>query len=113
MHSSGNLMNVTLRQLRAFVAVARAGSFTLAAENLFVTQSALSGLIRELEQSLGLRLIDRSTRRIHLSDVGRDLFPLVKTGFLPLEASAGEASPFFNINYAEDYEALMRAFKKD
>ncbi|HOG01075.1 MAG TPA: molybdenum cofactor guanylyltransferase [Clostridia bacterium] len=43
----------------------------------------------------------------------RDLFPLVKTGFLPLEASAGEASPFFNINYAEDYEALMRAFKKD
>lgn len=78
MHSSGNLMNVTLRQLRAFVAVARAGSFTLAAENLFVTQSALSGLIRELEQSLGLRLIDRSTRRIHLSDVGRDLFPLVE-----------------------------------
>lgn len=71
-------MNVTLRQLRAFVAVARSGSFTLAAENLFVTQSALSGLIRELEQSLGLRLIDRSTRRIHLSDVGRDLFPLVE-----------------------------------
>jgi len=71
-------MNVTLRQLRAFVAVARCGSFTLAAENLFVTQSALSGLVRELEQSLGLRLIDRSTRRIHLSDVGRDLFPLVE-----------------------------------
>lgn len=71
-------MNVTLRQLRAFVAVARSGSFTLAAENLFVTQSALSGLIRELEQSLGLRLIDRSTRRIRLSDVGRDLFPLVE-----------------------------------
>lgn len=71
-------MNVTLRQLRAFVAVARAGSFTLAAEGLFVTQSALSGLVRELEQSLGLRLIDRSTRRIHLSDVGRDLFPLVE-----------------------------------
>jgi DNA-binding transcriptional LysR family regulator len=71
-------MNVTLRQLRAFVAVARTGSFTLAAESLFVTQSALSGLIRELEQSLGLRLIDRSTRRIHLTDVGRDLFPLVE-----------------------------------
>ncbi|MFA7667071.1 MAG: LysR substrate-binding domain-containing protein [Burkholderiaceae bacterium] len=71
-------MNVTLRQLRAFVAVARTGSFTLAAESLFVTQSALSGLIRELEQSLGLRLIDRSTRRIHLSDVGQALFPLVE-----------------------------------
>ena len=42
-------MNVTLRQLRAFVALARTGSFTLAAESLFVTQSALSGLIKELE----------------------------------------------------------------
>lgn len=70
-------MNVTLRQLRAFVAVARSGSFTLAAESLFVTQSALSGLIKELEQSLGLRLIDRSTRRLQLSDAGRGLYPLV------------------------------------
>ena len=71
-------MNVTLRQLRAFVAVARTGSFTLAAESLFITQSALSGLIKELEQALGMRVIDRSTRRARLSDVGRDLFPLVE-----------------------------------
>lgn len=71
-------MNITLRQLRAFVAVARTGSFTLAAESLFVTQSALSGLIKELEQALGLRVIDRSTRRTHLSAVGRDLYPLVE-----------------------------------
>ena len=70
-------MNVTLRQLRAFVAVARSGSFTLAAESLFVTQSALSGLIKELEQALGLRVVDRSTRRIRLSEVGRDLYPLI------------------------------------
>lgn len=70
-------MNVTLRQLRAFVAVARSGSFTLAAESLFVTQSALSGLIKELEQTLGLRVVDRSTRKIRLSEVGRDLYPLI------------------------------------
>lgn len=71
-------MNVTLRQLRAFVAVARTGSFTLAAESLFITQSALSGLIKEFESALGLRVIDRSTRRTRLSDVGRDLYPLVE-----------------------------------
>lgn len=71
-------MNITLRQLRAFVAVARTGSFTLAAESLFVTQSALSGLIKEFEQALGLRVIDRSTRRTDLSDVGRDLYPLIE-----------------------------------
>lgn len=70
-------MNITLRQLRAFVAVSRTGSFTLAAESLFITQSALSGLIKELESSLGLRLIDRSTRRIQLSDTGRELYPLI------------------------------------
>lgn len=70
-------MNVTLKQLRAFVAVARTCSFTLAAESLFITQAALSGLIKELEQTVGLRLIDRSTRRITLSGAGENLFPLV------------------------------------
>ena len=63
-------MNVTLRQLQAFVAVSQTGSFTLAAERLFITQSALSGLIKELEASLGLRLFDRSTRRLRLSVLG-------------------------------------------
>ena len=48
-------MNVTLRQLRAFCAVVESGSFTEAANALFVTQSALSGLVRELEAGLGWR----------------------------------------------------------
>ena len=42
-------MEVTLRQLRAFAALARTGGFTRAAESLHITQSALSGLIKELE----------------------------------------------------------------
>lgn len=71
-------MNITLRQLRAFVAVARTGSFTLAAESLFITQSALSGLVKELETTLGVRLFDRSTRRIQLSAVGEGLYPLIE-----------------------------------
>ncbi len=70
-------MNITLRQLRAFVAVAQTGSFTLAAERLYVTQSALSGLIKEMESSLGVRLFDRSTRRIELTPVGQELNPLI------------------------------------
>lgn len=68
-------MNVTLRQLRAFQALARTGSFTLAAEALYITQSALSGLIKELEQTLGVRLVDRSTRRVHLTPIGERLQP--------------------------------------
>jgi DNA-binding transcriptional LysR family regulator len=78
-------MNVTLKQLRAFVALARTGSFTLAAESLFVTQSALSGLIKEFEQVLGVRVVDRSTRRIQLSDMGRELYPLVEKNLHDLD----------------------------
>lgn len=78
-------MTVSLRQLRAFVALARTGSFTLAAESMFVTQSALSGLIKEFEQSLGVRVVDRSTRRIHLSDMGKELFPLLEKNLHDLD----------------------------
>ncbi|TDR81985.1 LysR family transcriptional regulator [Paludibacterium purpuratum] len=85
-------MNISLRQLRAFVAVARSGSFTQAAESLFVTQSALSGLIKELEGVLGLRLFDRTTRRIQLSDVGHSLFPRVDKILHELDGVLEEAS---------------------
>jgi DNA-binding transcriptional LysR family regulator len=70
-------MNFTLRQLRAFLALARTGSFTLAAESLYITQSALSGLIKELEQALGTKLVDRSTRRVYLTDTGERLYPML------------------------------------
>jgi len=70
-------INVTLRQLRAFLAVSRTGSFTLAAESLYITQSALSGLIKELEHTLGARLIDRSTRRVYLTEIGERIYPLL------------------------------------
>lgn len=69
-------MNVTLRQLRAFVALAKTCSFTDAAASLHVTQSALSGLIKELEQTLGVQVVHRSTRKVGLSDAGREFYPL-------------------------------------
>lgn len=68
-------MNVTLRQLKAFVLVAEHNSFTKASEILLLTQSALSGLIKELEQNLGVKLFDRTTRKMHLSDAGERLLP--------------------------------------
>ncbi|MPX39941.1 LysR family transcriptional regulator [Moraxella catarrhalis] len=68
-------MSVTLRQLKAFLLVAEQNSFTKAAETLCLTQSALSGLIKELEQNLGVKLFDRTTRKLHLSDAGMRLLP--------------------------------------
>ncbi len=71
-------MNVTLRQLRAFCALVETGSFTEAAHSLFVTQSALSGLIHELENSLGVQVVHRSTRKVSLSEAGREFHPLAR-----------------------------------
>ncbi len=69
-------MNVTLRQLRAFVTAAQLGSFTEAAAELNITQSTLSGLIKELEQALGVQILLRTTRKVELSGVGKEFLPL-------------------------------------
>ncbi|ABR90979.1 transcriptional regulator, LysR family [Janthinobacterium sp. Marseille] len=77
-------MNITLRQLRAFVTVAETGKFTLAAELLGVSQSSLSLLVRDLENLLGLRLFDRHTRRLELTDAGHDLLPVAQKTLMDL-----------------------------
>jgi DNA-binding transcriptional LysR family regulator len=65
-------MNFDLSELRAFVAVAELRSFHLAAETLHLSQSALSRRIGKLERALGVRLFERTTRRVALTAVGRD-----------------------------------------
>ncbi len=61
---------VDSRQLNAFAALARCGSFTLAARELFLTQSAVSHAIKALEDDLGCRLVDRIGKRIRLTASG-------------------------------------------
>lgn len=55
---------IKLRHLRCFVAVAETGSFTVAATRLFQTQSSLTATIKQLEEAAGLKLFDRTTRRV-------------------------------------------------
>ncbi|SFM22294.1 LysR family transcriptional regulator [Variovorax sp. OV329] len=78
-------MNLTLRQLRAFLAVADCASFTEAARQLHLTQAAMSVLVRELEAELGVRVLDRSTRRVDLTEAGRDLYPFAQRVLRELE----------------------------
>ena len=66
-------MRITFEQVRSFVTVASTSSFTQAAEVLHLSQPALTTRIRQLEDALELRLFDRNTRSVELSDEGRML----------------------------------------
>ena len=68
------MMNLTLRQLQAFVLVVQTRQFTLAAHKMHITQSALSTLVKELESSVGLKLLDRHTRRVEPTEIGLRLY---------------------------------------
>ncbi len=66
-------MNPSLRQLRVFQAVARHSSFTRAGDQIGLTQPAVSRCVTELEQHLGIKLLDRTTREVVLTEAGRSL----------------------------------------
>ncbi len=102
----------TIRQLEALVVVYRLGSLTKAAAELHVTQSAISLLIRQIEENFQLRLFDRTTRALRPTAACREAVPIaerilagakglsrrmrdlveVKTGRISIAVSAGVAS---------------------
>jgi len=65
-------MNISTRQLRAFIALSENRNFTRAASVCHLSQSAFSSLIRQLEESLKVRLFDRNTRNVELTAEGRE-----------------------------------------
>ena len=64
-------MTPDLRQLRSFVAVAERGSFTRAADDLYVAQQAVSQQVKALEAALGVTLLWRTSRRVELTPAGK------------------------------------------
>jgi len=66
-------MHVTLRQMRVFEAVARHLSYTRAAEELFLTQPAVSMQIKQLEENVGLPLFEQLGKRLFLTDAGEEM----------------------------------------
>jgi LysR family carnitine catabolism transcriptional activator len=83
-------MNVTLRQLRAFVSVAQLGGFSAAAARLHLTQSALSMLVRSLERELDLTLFLRTTRSVTLTADGSNFLPLAERMLIDLHSAVSE-----------------------
>jgi DNA-binding transcriptional LysR family regulator len=78
-------MAQNFNDLLAFVTVAREGSFTRAAAQLGVSQSALSHTIRGLETKLGIRLLTRTTRSVSPTDAGQRLLATVAPRFAEIE----------------------------
>jgi DNA-binding transcriptional LysR family regulator len=81
-------MNITSRQLKAFLLTARYQSFSRAADQLFITQSGMSVLVRELEAQLGFRLFERTTRKVALTEFGSKFLPVADRSLVELEAAA-------------------------
>jgi DNA-binding transcriptional LysR family regulator len=83
-------MNLSMRQIRAFLQVARTGSFTRAAERSHMTQAGLSILVREVERQFGTRLFDRTTRAVQLTEAGRRFAVVAESVLQQLEDATTE-----------------------
>ncbi|MET0520176.1 MAG: LysR family transcriptional regulator [Burkholderiaceae bacterium] len=79
-------MDMNLRQVRAFVTVAQLRSFTRAAELMHLSQPALTVQIRKLEEALRCRLLDRNSRSVELTRIGRDLLPALQRSLQGFDA---------------------------
>lgn len=72
-------MHLTLRQLQCFSAVAKNLSYTRAAEQLHLTQPAVSMQIRQLEQEAGLALTEQLGKQVHLTEAGQEVYRYAKS----------------------------------
>jgi LysR family transcriptional regulator, low CO2-responsive transcriptional regulator len=79
------LIHATLHQLKVFEATARHGSFTRAAEELFLTQPTVSMQVKQLTKAIGLPLFEQVGKRLYLTDAGRELFATCQEIFQRLD----------------------------
>lgn len=79
------MIHATLHQFKVFEATARHGSFTRAAEELFLTQPTVSMQVKQLTKSLGLPLFEQVGKRLYLTDAGRELYATCQEIFEKLD----------------------------
>ena len=82
-----------LRHLQHFVALAQEGSFTLAARKVNIVQSGLSNSIKELEEELGSRLVERTTRKVAITETGMLFLPHARATLASLEGAVHAVAP--------------------
>ena len=101
---------MTVKQIRAFLAVAQSLSFAVACERLHLSQSALSLTIKALEESLGGRLFSRTTRNVALTPEGESLLPLARRLIADWDNAEDEMRQRFTLQRGRVTLAAMPSF---
>ncbi|NWA02384.1 LysR family transcriptional regulator [Pseudomonas gingeri] len=101
---------MTVKQLRAFLAVAQSLSFAVAGERLYLSQSALSLTIKALEEGLGGRLFSRNTRNVALTPEGEALVPLARRLIADWDNAEDELRQRFTLQRGRVTLAAMPSF---
>ncbi|MDR9752589.1 LysR substrate-binding domain-containing protein [Pseudomonas sp. SZMC_28357] len=101
---------MTIKQIRAFLAVAQSLSFAVACERLHLSQSALSLTIKALEEGLGGRLFSRNTRNVALTPEGETLLPLARRLIADWDNAEDEMRQRFTLQRGRVTLAAMPSF---
>ena len=103
-------MNVTIKQIRCFIAIAKLQSFAEAAEQVHLSQPALSVAMKNLEQTIGGKLFTRSTRSLALTPEGETFLPIAQGLLSNWDSALNDLSDRFNLKTGKLIIAAMPSF---
>lgn len=103
-------MNITIKQLKTFIAVAQTGSFAEASSRVCTSQPAVSISIRNLEEAVGGRLLARSTRTLALTPEGEEFLPVALRLLSDWEDALDDLHNRFSLNRGKLGVAAMPSF---
>lgn len=107
---NGAFMNITIKQVRAFLAVVNVNSFAEASELLHLSQPALSTTIKNLEENVGGKLLARSTRALALTPEGEIFLPIAKRLLADFDNAFIELNDLFSLKRGNLSLAAMPSF---
>ena len=91
-------MNIDIEFYKVFCTVAENGSFSKAAEKLYISQPAITQTIRKLEEQLGGQLFYRSNNGVLLTEEGKHLYEYIKDSMGTIENAYSKFNQYMNIN---------------
>lgn len=103
-------INISLKQVRAFVQVALCSNYAEAAEQMHLSQPALSIAVRNLEQSIGGKLFSRSTRKVELTPEGVEFLPVARRLLQDWEEACLDLNNLFSLQKGKLTLAVMPSF---